>query len=82
MQHPYQMSEKSAAIAAAHVSWDEANRKVRACERLLATALSHYETGEAPLPTDLLKEVQAMRLDCQAKFKLLMDAMRHDPDAA
>lgn len=72
---------KHAELTAAHAIWDEANRKVRACERLLAAALSDYEKNKAPLPTELMAEVQAMRLDCQAKFKALMAAMRHEPDA-
>lgn len=68
-------------VTAAHTAWDEANRNVRARERLLAIALSQYAKGEAPLPSVLMAEVQAMRVDCQAKFKSLMASMRKDPDA-
>lgn len=68
------------ALSEAHKAWDEANRKVRASERLLAEALSQYEKGLMPLPSKLLAEVQAMRLDCAAKFKVLMAAMRSEPE--
>ena len=63
-------------LTAAHKTWDEANRKVRDSERLLAEALSMYESGQGPLPSELMAEVQAMRVDCNAKFQALMAAMR------
>ena len=80
VHNPSHMSEKSASITEAHRIWEAANLKVRACERLLAAALFEYEKGVAPLPTEMLAEVQAMRLDCQAKFRALMAAMRHETD--
>lgn len=66
-------------LKAAHETWDEANRNVRACERRLADALFLYESGLGPLPSELMAEVQAMRVDCNAKFQALMAAMRREP---
>jgi len=59
----------------AHATWDAANRHVRECERKLAAALSDYEAGKAPLPIELLHEVEALRADCGVKFKALLAAM-------
>jgi hypothetical protein len=62
----------------AHAIWDAANQDVCACERKLAQALSEYEAGRAPLPSELLAQVQALRADCNAKFKALLAAMRNE----
>ena len=58
-----------------HAQWDAANLRVRQHERLLAGALKLYEEGKLPLPQDMIDEVQAMRSDCNAKFKALMAAV-------
>jgi hypothetical protein len=62
----------------AHAAWNDANQQVRACERMLAAALSEYEAGKGPLPADLLAQVEALRRDCNAKFKALMTAMKNE----
>jgi hypothetical protein len=58
-----------------HRIWDEANQKVRQHERLLAAALKLYEEGRAALPQEMIDEVQAMRADCNVKFKALLGAV-------
>jgi hypothetical protein len=62
-----------------HAQWDEANKRVREHERQLAVALKLYEEGKAGLPQDLIDEVQAMRTDCNAKFKALLAAVGKTP---
>ena len=66
------------ALTAAHTAWELANRQVREKERVLAAALSAYESQQGPLPSELMAEVHAMRIDCNAKFQVLMAAMRGD----
>jgi hypothetical protein len=58
-----------------HAVWDEANQRVRQHERLLAAALKLYGSGDARLPQEMIDEVQALRADCNAKFKALMAAV-------
>jgi hypothetical protein len=62
----------------AHSVWEKANQAVRASERELAQALSDYQAGNGPLPADLLEHVQALRTDCNAKFKVLMTALSYE----
>jgi phospholipase/lecithinase/hemolysin len=68
-------------VQALHAQWDAANQRVREHERLLAAALKLYEQGQTPLPQDLIDEVQAMRSDCNAKFKALLSALGKAPVA-
>ena len=58
-----------------HASWDAANQRVRSHERLLAAALALFEAGKGEVPVQMIEEVQAMRTDCNAKFKALMAAV-------
>jgi hypothetical protein len=58
-----------------HAIWDAANQRVRAHERLLASALKLFQEGKVPLPQEIIAEVQAMRSDCNAKFKALLAAI-------
>jgi hypothetical protein len=58
-----------------HAEWDEANKRVREHERLLAAALKLYGEGKAPLPKEMIDEIQAMRADCNAKFKAMLAAV-------
>jgi hypothetical protein len=58
-----------------HAQWDEANQRVREHERLLAAALKLYGEGKAALPQQMIDEIQAMRSDCNAKFKALLAAV-------
>lgn len=60
-----------------HAIWDEANQRVRDHERLLAATLKLFEEGKTDLPQQMIEEVQAMRADCNAKFKTLMAAVSH-----
>jgi hypothetical protein len=71
----------TATVQELHARWDEANKRVREQERLLAAALKLYEEGKAGLPQEIIDEVQAMRADCNAKFKALMAAVGKSPTA-
>jgi hypothetical protein len=67
--------EPHKAMKEAHAAWDAANQKLRESERLLATALKQYEEGQGPVPLDIIEKVNAMRMDCGAKFKAMMAAL-------
>jgi hypothetical protein len=68
-------STSSSTVQERHAEWDEANQRVREHERLLAAALKLYGEGKAPLPKEMIDEIQAMRADCQAKFKAMLAAV-------
>lgn len=64
-----------------HAEWDKANKRVREQERLLAAALKLYAEGKAPLPQAMITEIQAMRADCNAKFRAMLAAVGKPPTA-
>lgn len=59
-----------------HQEWEEIHSILRAKERLLSEAVERYARGLGPRPDDLMNEVQRMRMDCAARFRSLMDALR------
>lgn len=69
------MTCNSDSVRDAHAAWNAANDRLRAFERLLATALELYASGQGDLPQDLIDECQAMRKDCQKKFKAMLAVM-------
>ena len=63
-------------LAALHARWQELHARLRVHEQLLSDALALYARGEGPRPDAMIDEIEGMRIECAARFKRLMAAVK------
>lgn len=63
-----------------YAAWNNANELLRQYERLVASSLALYASGQGDLPQAMIDECSALRADCNAKFQAMLAAMRERHD--
>lgn len=63
-------------LAHLHSAWEDVHTRLRTQEQVLSEAIALYVKGKAARPEAMMEEVEQMRVECSARFRALMDALK------